>query len=370
MNKPLTRRHFLALSGAAAAAAPRAMATRTAAGDTVHVGIIGMGQRGLELAKELRQRACRISAVADTTALHRDRGRAVTGANACSSWEDLLQRNDIDAVVIATPDHLHAPMTLAAIEAGKDVYCETPMSRAVDEAIAVKSAAAATGRSVQIGAQGVMDGGWRSARTLIRDGALGELYWCQSSCPVAANPDPQSWRTRWDTSGGIASGAVFDRLASMMTSLGLAIPDRVSAAGGRYAGDHREVPDSFVITLEYGGGPNLVLTSANAHRNGSPTVVRGRHGTLHLDGATACIEARSESGLRVLPSSPQQDGLLDDWLQSIRSGTPCAFGPDRAYPVMVAAAMANEAYRRGLSVTFDAESSQVIAGPQRGGRIV
>lgn len=361
MSKPVTRRHFLALS-AAAIAVPGGAAVRVRR-DAIRVGIIGMGRRGTELAQNLQALPCAVVAVCEPHQPRLERARVLTGGAPFADWEELVSRDDVDAVVIATPDHLHAPMAVAALESGKDVYCETPMARTVEEAVAVKRVAAETGGMVQIGAQEIWDRPWRAARTLVADGALGELYWCQSSCPRV--PNPAFWRGQWDTSGGIASDGVFGRLASMMTNLGLGIPDRVSAAGGVYAERSREVPDSFAITFEYAGGPNLVLTSANAHRNGSPTVIRGRLATLHLDEVTALFEPQDERALRALPASGQHGDLLEDWIESAGARRPCAFGPDRAFPAMVAAVMANEAYRCGRSVSFDPASSRIVPGPPR-----
>ncbi len=371
MNAPVTRRHFLAVSGAAAAAVPRAMASQ---GHTAtRVGIIGFGQRGEELTREFARRDCRISAVADVSTANRDRARTLTGADVCAEWKALLDRDDVDAVVVATPDYLHAPMTIAALRVGKDVYCETPMTRTLDEARAVRDTAAATGRILQIGATGLASGPWETVRETVANGRLGELYWCQSSCPLQMSGE--SWRGSWETSGGIASDVVFDRVASMMTGLGLRVPDRVSVAGGVYARGAREVPDSFVLTLEYERGTKIVLTSANAHGNGAVTVLRGREARLHLTENSVVAEAepgyerafarRFGTGPRVVLTPARSFDLLDNWIESIRSRQAAACGPETAYPVMVAAAMANEAYRSKRAVAFDAGTGCIGMAPVR-----
>jgi predicted dehydrogenase len=318
-------------------------------------------------------RSCIVAAVSDVEPTRAERARALTRSDLCANWQDLVTRNDIDAVVVATPDPMHAPMTIAAVRAGKDVYCETPMACSIEEAVAMKHAAASLGRRVQIGAQGIAESQWHTARAILSDGALGALTWCQSSCPMPKDSGVPSWRDRWETSGGIASDAVFNRMAALLTCLGVGIPDRVSVAGGVYARRQGDVPDSFVITFEYADGPKVVLTSANAHRNGAPTVIRGRHATLHLDDTTAFVEdypaQHRNLPLRSHTLSAPQAGLLDDWLDAIRRGATCAFGPDNAFPVMVAAAMANDAYRRGRAVSYDAKTAQIIPSPLRTGSI-
>lgn len=358
VSRFLTRRHFLALSTAAAVAVPRGVASwdrNTGSGRTLRIGIIGMGQRGTELARIVTDRSgsqrCEVVAVSNTRA----------------DWHDLVARRDIDGVIVAAPDYAHAAISIAAMKSGKDVYCESPMARTIEEADAMKNVAAATGCVLQVGATGALDGPWRTARTFVLEGRLGELYWFQSSCAPRAVAEAPSWRDRWETSGGIASSDLFNRLAAMMTALDLGVPDRMSVAGGVYAGGVGEIPDSFVVSLEYEGGPKLILTTAHAHRNGAPTVLRGSNGTLYLDEATATFETERGS-VRTATADASRVDLMDDWMTSIRTRQPSAFGVDTAYPVMVAAAMANAAYRTARSVSFDAEESAVVPAPLRGER--
>jgi len=360
VSRFLTRRHFLALSTAATVAVPRSVASwdrNPGSGRTLRIGIIGMGRRGTELAGSVTDRSgsqrCEVVAVSNTRA----------------DWQDLVTRRDIDGVIVAAPDYAHAAISIAAMKSGKDVYCESPMARTIEEANAMKDVAASTGCVLQVGATGAFDGSWRAARAFVQEGRLGKLYWFQSSCAPRTIAEAPSWRDRWETSGGIATSDVFNRLAAMMTTLNLGVPDRVSVAGGVYAGGVGEIPDSFVVSLEYVGGPKLILTTAQAHRNGAATVLRGSKGTLYLDEATATFETERES-VRTATAGASRVDLLDDWMASIRTRQSCAFGVDTAYPVMVAAAMANAAYRTARSVSFDAKESAVVPAPLRGERWV
>ena len=351
---------------------------------------------------------CRIVAVSDIYGPHKERARASSGADLHHDWKALVARDDIDAVIIATPDHWHAPMSIAAINAGKDVYCETPMTRTVEEAKAFRDTALATGRIVQIGAQHVSESQWYVARDLIASGALGELRWCQSSYSPSAGmsgPDRRArgsatpeqldwdafvgeapgrpfdrdrffhWCNYWDYSGGVAAGLLYDRLASLLVAIGPGVPERVSAAGGIYVQDGREVPDSFIMTCEYRQGPTVVLASSMANTGGLPAVIRGREATLYLDGHTLVVEAEREFGkkfqwrfgaeTRAELTSPSRQDHMDNWLACLRTREKCACNEDIAYQTMVAVGTSVEAYRRGETLTFDRTTGQLKPGPAR-----
>jgi predicted dehydrogenase len=409
----VTRRSFLAATAAAAVSVPRAAAAWDrvdGANETIQIGVIGMGRRGVELARELTARTesqrCRIVAVSDIYAPHKDRARALGRVNIYHDWQDLVARDDIDAVVIATPDHWHAPMAITAMEAGKDVYCEAPMTRTLEEATAFRDTAAATNRVVQVGARRTSQGQWYAAREVIAAGNLGHLNWCQSSYrpgeaarrssapgPVNA-PDldwqafqgntPQrpfdphrflAWRAYWDYSGGMATDLLYDKLAPLIMIGGVDLPERVSAAGGVYVRDGREVPDTFVMTCEYTSGLKIVLAASMTQARGLPAVVRGREATLYLDGRTVVaeaeyahrdiFEARFGTATRVTIPAPRRKEHLDNWLDAIRSRRRCACDAELAYRTMVAVGMGVEAYRRRQTLAFDRNSGRAVPSSTR-----
>ena len=162
------------------------------------------------------------------------------------AYEDLLARDDVDVVVIATPDHWHARMAGDAMRAGKDVYLEKPMSRTIPEAKAIAETARETGRVVQIGSQWVSDPAYARAREMVRDGWTGPVVMAQSgysanhvrgvwqySVDQEANPGTVGWPRflgsapaqpfsaerffRWrkyrDFSGGIGTDLLYHRLS-------------------------------------------------------------------------------------------------------------------------------------------------------------
>lgn len=361
MSKALTRRHFLALSTAAAVAAPRAAASRQRSG-TLRIGIIGMGCRGSELANAIRDRSekhgCRLAVVCDP-----DIRRCASFPGGVTDWREVIE-GDLDAVLIATPDYLHAPLAIAAMETGKHVYCEAPLARTVDEAAAIRRVAAATKRVFGVAASEPLTPVWRAAKSIVAEERIGDVYWCQSSGTPRTSPTGSSWRDEWETSAGLATGAFFDRLTAMMCATNLGIPDRVTVAGGNYSGSARQIPDSYVASFEYQDGPRFVMTTAPAHGNGSPTVIRGSRGTLHVSASGITLETETGKMQEMqIPEKPTD--ALDHWLVSLRTGMAGAVDAEIAYPVAVATAMANNAYRSGCAATFDTASASILPAVTR-----
>lgn len=411
MSTGVTRRSFLALS--AAAAIPFTAMSRdrvVGANDTIRIGIIGAGRRGTALIREFTERAdalhCRVTAVCDASAAARDDAAAICGARAYGDWQALIHSEDLDAVVIAAPDHWHAPMAIAAMKAGKDVYCETPMTRTLDEARAFRDTAVATGRVAQVGARACSESQWAAAREISASGRLGTLVWCQSSSnPRGAGASrtararaqltrreweaflgeaPRrsfdadrylSWRNYSDYSQGEAADVLFQRLAPLLVAVGPESPVRVSAAGGVFARDGRETLDSLVMTCEYANGLKAVLTSSPALGQTLPSVVRGTDASLYLHGdrlAVECEPGREEAfharfgvAPRATFDTPSSTDHVADWVDGMRERRPCACGEHVAYPAMVAVSMAIQACRESRTLRFDNTIGRAGATPAR-----
>jgi hypothetical protein len=206
---PCSRREFLK---AAVLAAPVLADGRLAAAtgavpgvNELRVGIIGLGPRGNFL-RERFQKLCRVTSLCD---VHQTR---LSGAVAQSSgaarpygdYRELLSSPNVDGVVIATPDHWHARMSLDALRAGKHVFCETPASRTLAEVIALQKAAKASNLKIQVGTQGRANSAAFAACRYLREGQLGTLrtvrLWSAPdkalNQPSAASPPPAEldWR--------------------------------------------------------------------------------------------------------------------------------------------------------------------------------
>lgn len=399
----ISRRHFLAVSAAAAAgcattrepAGPRAAAMR--------VGIIGCGARGTELITALTgdpaYASVSVAAVCDVYKPRRNRAHEMTGAPVERDWRRLIAKDNVDAVIIATPDHWHAPMAIAAMEAGKDVYCESPMALTLEQAAEFRACAARTERVVQIGADEASAAQWRVAAEIVRSGELGAVRWAQAAvvpgavdafaAPVEAAATPNTldweaflgeapgrpfeparffrWRAYWDYSGGIATSLYYGRIVPLLLALGDSYPDRVSAAGGVYTEDGRETPDSFVMNAEYPAGHSIVLAHTAAGGRGRPAVIRGERASLEVEnGMVRVIPEPGTAGLseRTVAVEPGPSHLAN-WFESIKTRQKCLCGEEVAYQAMVAVGMAVEAYKSAKTLRYDVAANAVSEAPSR-----
>lgn len=190
---PLSRRRFMQAS-ATVAAAPLILpshvwAAETAPNSRLTLGFIGMGKmNGGHLGNFLGREQTQVVAVCDVDTNRREHaqnrvnehyakksGSDYQGCDAYNDFRELLERSDIDAVVIATPDHWHAINAVAAVKAGKDVYCEKPLTHNIHEAVTLTKAVRDTDRVLQTGSQQRSSKEFRIACELVRNGVIGEL---------------------------------------------------------------------------------------------------------------------------------------------------------------------------------------------------
>ena len=401
----ISRRHFLAVSAAAAGCATTKEAPRPRAA-ALRLGVIGCGARGMELITALTTdpayAAVKVAGVCDVYEPRRKRAHEMTGAAVERDWRRLIAKDNIDAVIIATPDHWHAPMAIAAMNAGKDVYCESPMGLTLEQAAEFRACAAQTARVVQIGADEASAAQWRVAAEIVRSGELGGVRWAQAGvvpgaadafdAPVEAAATPKTldwdaflgeapgrpfeparffqWRKYWDYSGGIATSLYYGQIVPLLLALGDSYPDRVSAAGGVYAEDGRETPDSFVMNAEYPAGHSIVLAHTAAGGRGRPAVIRGERASLEIENgmvrvmpetATEAASAVSERTVAVEPGPSH----LANWIECIRTRQRCLCDEEVGYQAMVAVAMAVEAYKQAKTLRYDVTANTISEAPTR-----
>jgi len=282
-----TRRDFLASSTALAAGLAQA-APPPAANDRIRIATIGFGGMGMGDTKyALTVPGVELAAVCDIYDGRRTRAREVYGDQVFTTrdYREVLARKDVDAVIVATPDHWHSTISIAAMEAGKDVYCEKPMVQAVAEGQAVIAAQEKTGRIFQVGSQYVTSLVYQKARDLIAAGAIGSVNlveaWLdrntamgawQYSIPPDASPGTVDWERflgrapkrpfeairlfRWrnyqDYGTGVAGDLFVHLLSGLHVATGSMGPERILATGGlRYWNDGRDVPDVMLAMLDY-----------------------------------------------------------------------------------------------------------------------
>ncbi len=248
--------------------------------DRVRAGVIGTGGRGRLLTAEFREIGAEIAAVCDVYQPNLDAGlqAASTGARAYKDYRRLLEDPSLHAVVIATPDHWHARMVIDAVEAGKDVYVEKPLTHTIDEALQVVDAVRRTRRVVQVGTQRrsaplfmeakrVVDSGrlggvrlvnswWLNHQSSLSRGRLeGELDWQQWLGPAPRRPlDPMrffNWYYYFDYSGGLLIGQAAHMVDVFHWFMNSSAPLAVTCSGGRVNLEGAEVTDTASILIEY-----------------------------------------------------------------------------------------------------------------------
>lgn len=299
-----SRRRFLknlATSTAAVAVGSNSFATESNAGysetlrrkttganDKINIALIGSGGMGVQdTITALQVPGTKLVAACDLYDGRLKDAKAKWGADLFTtrSYKEILNRKDIDAVIIATPDHWHQQISIDALRAGKHVYCEKPMVHSIGEGPAVIKAQKETGKIFQVGSQGVSSLGNEKAKELLKDGAIGKLnyaegFWARHSptgawqypIPTDASPATVDWDTfvsntnkrsfdatrffRWRNYKDYGTGMSGDLFVHLFSSLHFITnsfgPDKVYASGGlRYWEDGREVPDVLLGTFDY-----------------------------------------------------------------------------------------------------------------------
>jgi predicted dehydrogenase len=294
-----------------------------APGDRVNVGFIGFGIRGNILFESARKTGqANLVEVCDCYKGHLERAKERTDGKIdvnYAQYKKLLDRKDIDAVVIATPDHWHAPLFLDAIAAGKDVYIEKPMTHRIADGQKMIDAARNANRIVQVGSQWISSSQNRVAKEMVSSGKLGKVtkvmaaYNRNSSTGSWNYPIPpdlengvnfnwEEWlggapqrpfsaervfqyRKYWDYSGGITTDLFVHLITSIHYILGANMPGSVVATGGILVRhDGRQVPDTLDALFEYPEGFHVNMASTfNAESvAGNGIHFLGTDGTLVL----------------------------------------------------------------------------------------
>lgn len=291
----------------------------TAPSDRIRFGIVGVGMEGSGLlATAIQLPGVECVAAADLYDGRHDLAKEIVGKpiRTTRRYQELLDSKDIDVIICATPDHWHKQVVVDALNAGKDVYCEKPMSHTPADGLAMVAAAKKTGRIVQAGAQRTSSVLCAKAHELITQGAIGDLNLIEATYgrndPTGAweyppPPDLSPQNLDWDTWLGTAPKKPFDPLAfarwrcwkeygtgvagdllvhlisGMQCVLGInEVPKRVSAFGGIYRWkDGRNMPDVHPVLFEYEGIPVYMRLSLGCE---SPEVTRfmGSHGVIEL----------------------------------------------------------------------------------------
>ncbi len=393
----MNRRSFVAGAAAATALANLESARGFAANDEIQVACIGTGGRCRRLMSRLGQiPGVRLAAVCDIWDHHLAEGAKLADKKAIQStdYRKLLDRKDIDAVLIGSPDHWHVPMTIDACGAGKDVYVEKPLTHSLEEGDRVIFAQRKSKRVVQVGTQQRSMPHLQEAREILRSGELGHIYkihltWNRNT-PRWKKPDygidPTSvrwkqflgnapdqpydeyrfrnWRWFWDFGGGIFTDLMVHWIDTAYWMLDMDDPASAASIGDHFkAKGLWQTPDTVQTLLHY---PKNQLqayfegTFAN-HHNRAMIEFMGSEATLYCDRGRyeihpergKKVKAREridgKQGVRGADFFEQVDGAkfhLQNWVDCIRSRKTPTCPVEDGVRSAAAAHLANESLRK------------------------
>jgi predicted dehydrogenase len=310
----VTRRSFVqgSVAGMLASTAPAAPQT------PVTVGVVGAGIRGIWLIGTARDAGAKIAMVADLYDGHLRRAQEVEpGVAVTRDYKEVIQRSDIQAVIVATADHWHSQIAIEAMRAGKDVYVEKPMTHTIPQALEMVKVSKETGRLVQVGSQAVSMQTTNKAKEWIEAGRIGNIFMVQCTIyrpnavgawrypvPYDASPKTIDWdrflgnapkrpfdaerffhfRNFWDYGTGIAGDEYVHLLTRVHHCLKVRFPLSAYAQGGIYKwkGD-RDVPDIHNTLYDYGKFQVQVNANLASNWDGGEYVrFMGDLGTIEL----------------------------------------------------------------------------------------
>lgn len=421
-----SRRDFLRTTASGAAAgmlAAQSVAGAAPSQRPTRIGLVGLGQRGqthLDLLLRIQALGAPVEVVylCDVYDKSREKAQAKLAARGRSDAKttvdflEVLEAPDVDAVVVATPNHWHAAQSILALERGKHVYCETPMIHHLEELRPLLEAWKASGKVMQVGAQRLSDGRWTAAREFLLSGGVGKVLHAQTEAfrnsstgqwrnlGLSRDMTPEAidwprflgveyglsaavpfdralfsqWRCSWAFGSGLFGELFMPKLCPLLTAMGVSYPRRVVCTGGVFLElDGREVPDTATLVADFPEGCQAVASATLGNDHPIEQLIRGHHGTLRFEGA--------RDGFEVLPQKPQvtrereqaprrisapkpADELLAHWenfLVAVAQGAPaaCAASPETIAPAVVTSLLGRESYRRGAALEWDAARLEV-----------
>jgi predicted dehydrogenase len=396
-----SRRNFIGkvATGLAGTLAPNVLG----ANERIRLGIIGPGDRGTQLMREAM--ACpNTEFVAAADVYTKRLEEAQKTAPAIKTYLDyryLLDDKGIDALIVATPQHLHCEHFVASLDSGKHLYQEKTMAFTVQHARRMRDAFRRAGnRTVQIGHQYSSSGHVADAEQFLNSGSVGKITAIhahmyrntphgkpQWSRPVYPDMTPEhiiwksfvgespqvafdanryvNWRFFWDYSGGNVYENMCHQVAFWYKVLNLQVPRAVNMVGGVYLWkDGREVPDTMNVAMEHGeeilftwdsGFGNNQLGSTEDVLGTDGTIVRGQQ-IRYLPQKVNRPEGNEMAGITRTPPNAHMQNFFD----CIRSGREpnCPF--DLGFRVSIACRMAVESYRQQRTVRWDAAREEIV----------
>ena len=408
MSDKVNRRQFLtrAAGAGAALALPAILPARGRASarvlgkdntpppsEQIVMGFIGVGgMGGGHLGFFQGQKQVRIAAVCDVFQEHRERARERVGGDcvAYNDYRELLDRKDIDAVLIATPDHWHALTSIHACEAGKDVYCEKPMTLTIADGQAMVRAVRHYNRVFQTGSQQRSEWGFRFACELVRNGRIGKITSVQTgiggnpTCGWEPNTDPPpgldwnlwlgpapwvpytpkrclfTFRYFWDYSGGSLTdwGAHHNDIAQWGLGMDGKGPIEVEADGEFPTDGLFELPVRFEVRAKYATGVTLTCASRD---HGCKFI--GTDGWIHVDRGFLQADPPSVLQGKLGPDDVHlyaSPGHQADWLNCIKTRERPICDVEIGYRSVTICHLGNISIRTGRKLQWDPQTERIV----------
>ena len=376
---------------------------------------MGTGHLG-SLVKRSEADNIKVRAVSDVYQKRLRRAKGICEGEGYGDYRKLLERKDVDAVLIATPDHWHAKISMDAMDAGKHVYVEKPMTHTVEQALKLRDAVKRSGKILQVGPNGTGSDSFWKAHEAIQAGRIGKVAWAHGSynrnariCmfnegykiepnagPHATGEDHIDWdmwlghkwglapkiswnpehffrfRKYWPYNGGVATDLLYHKLAPLLIAVRGAngeYPSRVNASGGLYIEkDGRDIPDTFLMTADYPSEWSIFLVSTLANDAGLPDRIYGKHGTMELGGEPWLkfngafkeeFKVKNDGKEDVRIPIKQRRDLEGNFIDVMRGKDQLACNVDLGCSTMVAIKMAVESYRQQKTMLWDAKRERV-----------
>jgi len=415
----LTRRQFIRRSGAAAVYVLAGASAQRAQGanERIGVGFIGCGGRSgahfeaVHWLKTQAKAAVDIVAASDVYRPRLQQRAQGYGAKAYADYHELLADPNVDVVCISTPDHHHGYQAVDAVAAGKDVYCEKPVTHWRQFELTKRLAAEVkkTGRVFQLGTQGMSDSAWQQMKKLIADGLIGqpihaecgyfrvgdwgergmsiddpnakagaELNWDAFLGDAPKRPFDVSrffrWRMYEDYAGGPSTDLFPHTLTPVVSMLPVTMPSVVVATGGKFRYQEREVPDTFNMLIDY--PENITVAVLGTQGNDYPgigsrgsgqrlPVIRGWEGTLTIENNEIVFVPAQGSQKKpqrfAIEHGEDFVGYWQKFLDCCRQRQKETLSPmDLAYHVQTALQMGMLSLRQGKAARFDAAVEKIV----------
>jgi predicted dehydrogenase len=399
------RRDFLRASALTMTAASYARVL--GANDRVNLGLIGAGDRGNHVMSLFQNRSeVHVAAICDVFGQRLEATRQkASGSTGFSDYRKLLETSPLDAVLIATPDHWHSTIAIDALNAGKDVYCEKPLTRTIEEGPLIVKAARENNRVCQVGMQQRSAKHYREAKEKYFDsGALGTItlartWWYGNGYHLRKAPatlrkkpqdldwdrflgpikwrdyDPQqfyNWRAYLDYGGGQVTDLFTHWIDVVHMFMDRDIPSAASAAGGVYHyRDGRTAPDTINVLLEYAGQDPFTATfeaTLVPGIKGEAIEMCGSEGRLWIDrsryefypaGAKEPAEVVKAEKLEGISDSLTQDHV-DNFLECLKSRQRPHGDVLIGHRSAQASHLGNIAYEQRRRISFDSVREEIL----------